>query len=277
MKNIRVAAVISQSSAGKVADNLEGMVRWVNSAKEEGAALVCFPEMNVTGYNIHQDIKDVAEPIPGPITEELSELAKRQDIVILAGMAEKDEKGRVFASHLVVKPDKGVSNVYRKLHIAPPERAVFSPGNRVLLFQARGVKFGIQLCYDTHFPEISTFMALREAQIIFMPHASPKGTPEEKCRSWMRHLPARAYDNSLFVVACNQTGENGAGLEFPGVGLVIDPSGRVTKKDVSGEETMIVADLDGEAMEQVRSSKMRFFLPNRRGDLLKHIFGKIGA
>ncbi|QTA92408.1 nitrilase-related carbon-nitrogen hydrolase [Desulfonema magnum] len=267
MKDIRIAAIISQSFAGKTADNLDGMVKWIKAAKKEGAAVVCFPEMNVTGYSVCQDIKDAAEPVPGSVTDHLSYLAEDQDIVILAGMAEKDENGLIFASHLVVKPE-GNFDVYRKLHIAPPERPVFSAGDKVPLFEACGVKFGIQLCYDAHFPELSTLMALKGAEVIFIPHASPRGTPREKYESWMRHLPARAYDNSFFVIACNQTGENGKGLHFPGVAVVIDPAGKIMEKDVSGGENMVVAELKADVLTGVRNNKMHFFLPNRRDDLL---------
>lgn len=266
MKDIRIAAVIFHSPAGKTRYNLDRMVRWIKDAKKKGAALICFPEMNVTGYSIHQDINDAAEPIPGPITRDLLDLATCENIVILSGMAEKDQKGRIFASHVVVKPDGDIS-VYRKLHIAPPERTVYTPGNDVPLFEVHGVKFGIQLCYDAHFPELSTRMAIKGADLIFIPHASPKGTPDEKYKSWMRHIPARAYDNSLFIIACNQTGENEKGLCFPGIAMVIGPSGDIIEKNITGREGMIIADLKADDLARVRNHNMRFFLPNRRPEL----------
>lgn len=83
----------------------------------------------------------------------------------------------------------------------------------------------------------------------------------------MRHLPARAFDNSLYVVACNQTGDNQAGLDFPGLSVILDPSGRIIKKNTDGKEHMIVADLKTEELEKVRGHRMRYFLPNRRPDL----------
>jgi N-carbamoylputrescine amidase len=83
----------------------------------------------------------------------------------------------------------------------------------------------------------------------------------------MRHLPARAYDNGLFVVACNQAGANGQGVNFPGVAVVIDPSGRVLLKSTGDGEELLVADLTSEAFETVRNHPMRFFLPNRRPEL----------
>jgi N-carbamoylputrescine amidase len=266
MKDIRIAVVVSNSPVNNAGNNFERMAKWIKASKIEDAALICFPELNVTGYSNHKDIKTAAEPVPGTTTRNLSNLAACEKIVILAGMVERDATGRIFASHLVMKPD-GFVGVYRKLHISPPERILFSSGNKVPLFDADGVKFGIQLCYDAHFPELSTSMALKGADLIFVPHASPRGTPAEKFKSWMRHLPARAYDNGLFIIACNQTGENGKGLRFPGVAVIIGPSGQVIAKDISGKEGMIVADLKAQDLDRVRSHRMRYFLPNRKPEL----------
>ena len=269
MKDIRIAAVVCTSTVGNTGDNLERMTRWVKAAAAEGASLVCFPELNVTGYTTQQVIKDFALPVPGPITRELSHLASAENMVILAGLAEKgdsDENGGLFASHLVVKPDGDVG-VYRKLHIAPPETSIFTAGGGIPLFEACGLTFGIQLCYDAHFPELTTHMALMGADLIFMPHASPRGTAGEKHKSWMRHLPARAYDNGLFIVACNQVGENGKGLKFPGNAVAIGPSGEVVDTALNGREEMMVVDLKAKDLDRVRHHRMRYFLPNRRPEL----------
>ena len=112
---------------------------------------------------------------------------------------------------MVISP-RGRTGVYRKLHLAPPEADHFSSGESLPVFHWSGIRFGIQLCYDAHFPQLSTQMAEADADMIFIPHASPRGQAAEKHQSWMRHLPARAFDNGLFVVACNQTGDNGNGL-----------------------------------------------------------------
>ncbi len=112
-------------------------------------------------------------------------------------------------------------------------------------------------------------MAVDGADIIFMPHASPRGSSEEKYNSWIRHLRARAFDNSVFIVACNQTGENNAGLSFPGLSIIIDPSGEIigTYKDIN--EGVLVVELKNKILEDVRNHKMRYFLPNRRPELYK--------
>ncbi len=193
-------------------------------------------------------------------------MAQDTEAVILAGMVERDANRRLFASHLVVSPT-GISGIYRKLHIAPPEHAVFSRGKQVPLFNILDVKLGIQLCYDAHFPELATRMAVDGADVIFMPHASPRGTPQEKLDSWMRHLSARAFDNGVFIVACNQVGKNQKGLVFPGLAVVVGPSGNVLQDETTGREGMLVRDLKADELSAVRDHKMRYFLPNRRPEL----------
>ena len=266
MKDLRIAAVIMNCPVGRVQDNLDRMAGWIKTAKKQAADLVCFPEMNVTGYSTREKIKESAETVPGTISQSVVALAKEFKLAILAGLSEKDSQGRVFASHLVVTP-RGVAGIYRKIHIAPPETDIFTAGDTIALFNIKGVKLGIQLCYDVHFPELSTRMATDGADVIFMPHASPRGTPAEKFNSWMRHLPARAFDNGVYVVACNQTGNNQSGLNFPGLSVILDPSGRVIKKYTGGKEHMIVADLKADELKKVRGHRMRYFLPNRRPDV----------
>jgi len=268
MHSIRIAAVVFHSPRGQVPENLDRMDAWVAAARKEDAAIVCFPEMNITGYGVDSVIREQAEPLPGRIGEHLCRLARRHQMVILAGAAENGEKGDLFASHVIAGPE-GWHGVYRKLHIAPPEKAAFAGGQSVPIFEAGGVRFGIQLCYDAHFPGLSTRMALGGADVIFMPHASPRGTPTEKIDSWLRHLPARAFDNGVFVVACNQTGANGAGLTFPGAALAVGPDGRLIAADATGQEGLLLATLDGELLAAVRDHPMRYFLPHSRPDIYR--------
>jgi N-carbamoylputrescine amidase len=266
MNDLRIAAVVMNCPVGRVRKNLDRMATLTAAAAKQGADLICFPEMNVTGYSSKPEIKGFAETVPGPISETVSSMAREFKLVILAGMAEKDKQGRVFASHLVVTP-RGVAGIYRKIHIAPPEVKVFSAGDAVPLFEIKGVQLGIQLCYDVHFPELSTRMATCGVDVIIMPHASPRGKPAEKFDSWMRHLPARAFDNGLYVAACNQTGSNQKGLMFPGLSVVLDPAGRVVKKNTDGKEHIMIADLKADELKRVRGHRMRYFLPNRRPEL----------
>ncbi len=270
MKDICIAAVVFNGFGLNPGQNIKRMIPFVKSAKDKGARIILFPEMNITGYSSGPEIKDIAEPVPGPISEKLSDMAVKEGMVILGGMAEKDDKDHIYISHIVAGPD-GLAQVYRKIHMAPPEKNMFTGGDNVPVFSYFGVKFGIQLCYDAHFPELSTIMAQKGADVLLIAHASPKGNSREKYKSWMRHLPARAFDNSLFVIACNQTGENQNGLFFPGIALSIDPSGNVIDKYLSPDEGILLTNLSANALLRVRNHKMRFFFPNRRPKLYGRI------
>jgi predicted amidohydrolase len=270
MKIIRIAAVMLQAPVGRVDDNLAAVVAWTRRARQAGARLVCFPEMVLTGYSTRGSLADYVMSSDGPVADILQQLAEREAITILVGTAESATAGRAYAAHWVVRPRAPIA-VYRKTHIAPPEAQALVPGDGVPIFKDGAMRFGIQLCYDAHFPELSAHMACQGADVIFFPHASPRGTPAEKLRSWMRHLTARAFDNGVFVVACNQAGENGEGLSFPAVAVVIGPSGDVLAQDTSGGEGLLVADLDPSRLDHVRGHRMRHFLPNRRPGLYRRL------
>ena len=266
MQNIRVAAVICRAPFGAIEKNLAAMHGWIEAAHRRAVSLICFPELNISGYSPRSTTADLARKVPGQVTEQLTRWAATYNMTILAGLVEKDDADRIFATHLIAPPLSPIE-VYRKLHIAPPEQTTFRPGNLLPVFKTPKATFGVQLCYDAHFPELTTQMALKGADIIFLPHASPRGTPEAKYRSWMRHLPARAFDNGLFIVACNQIGENLDGLVFPGVAVILNPLGHVVAHKITDVEAMLVADLKADELGKVRSSSMGYFLPQRRSDL----------
>lgn len=263
-RDVRIALVVLGSTVGDTAGNLSRMEEWVASAARQDAELVCFPELSATGYHVRDEIREVAEEIPGPASARIAEMAANHGVCVLAGLAEKNS-GRIYAAHLLADPKAGISLVYRKLHIGPPEKKQFTPGAQMpSLFDFRGLRLGIQLCYDAHFPELSTRMAIDGADIVFMPHASPGKTAEEKLASWMRHLPARAFDNGVYVAAVNAAGENGCGLCFPGVAVVLSPEGKVRQRYTGGHETMLITDLSAEELRAVRAHPMKYFLPGRR-------------
>ncbi|MEW5909061.1 MAG: nitrilase-related carbon-nitrogen hydrolase [Thermodesulfobacteriota bacterium] len=268
MNDIRIAAVIFRSPIDEVPETLDRMAGYIDMANREEVEIICFPEMGVTGYGIRKSIRKSARPLTGSIPEALKEMAKQGKMVILAGMAEKGENDAIHASHLVVPP-QGKTRVYRKLHIAPPEKEIYTTGNKIPVFDISGIRFGIQLCYDTHFPDLSTTMALKGADVLFFPHASPRGTPIQKFNSWMRHLPARAYDNGVFVVACNAVGKNEEGLTFPGIAVIIGPDGKVIAKKASTREEILIATLKKSDLISVRKNRMAYFLPNRRPELYR--------
>lgn len=266
MEKVRAALVIQNCRVGGFEQNLELTLELSARAADQGAQIAVFPEMNLTGYVAGGLTREGARVLDPEWTLKLSRAAERHNITVLAGLAEDGGNQGLRASHLVFTPDGGV-DLYRKIHLAPQEAAVYSAGNRPRTFDGYGYRFGIQLCYDAHFPELSTAMAMDGVDIIFMPHASPRGTPEEKFNSWMRHMTARAFDNGVYVAAVNQCGDNSGGLHFPGVAMVIGPDGLVKSKCTDGCSAVHIAELDLGLLKRVRSHRMRYFLPNRRRDL----------
>ncbi|WP_321492864.1 nitrilase-related carbon-nitrogen hydrolase [uncultured Desulfobacter sp.] len=266
MQNIRVALVIQNCPVNRFGDNLAETVKNICAAARHDCDFVVFPEMNLTGY-APADVSN-AVTLNAPWMNELARLAVKHNLAILTGLVEKAGPGKIYATHLVFRPHQPVAR-YRKIHLSPFEAPYFSCGDDVALFEFKGVNFGIQLCYDAHFPELSTAMALKKADIIFIPHASPRGTPGEKSASWKRHLTARAFDNAVFVAAVNQVGENDAGLNFPGISMMIGPDGFLAGENRACENKMHIHVLDMSLLEHIRSHKMRYFLPNRRANLIE--------
>lgn len=268
MRDITIAAVTCEAPVGEIDRNLAATIEWTRRAKAAGADLVCFPELNITGYCNRAEMAEIALPVPGRVSQKLSKLSTDENIIVLAGMAEKNPQGMPYASHGVFTPDGDV-RIYRKVHTAPPEKKTYAPGESIPVFKTQETTFGIQLCFDAHFPELSSAMTSQGAEILFFPHASPRGNAQEKHRSWMRHLTARAFDNSVFVVACNQIGDNCNGLRFPGNAMVIGPSGELIAKDISPQASMLITELKAAELEAVRSHPMRHFFPHRRPGLYK--------
>lgn len=265
--DVRIALVSCRSAIGDTAGNLCRMEQWIIAAGNQGADLVCFPELSITGYHVRPPIDAVAEPIDGPCSARLADLAEKHNISILAGMAERSGD-RIYAAHLLAQPESERCRVYRKLHLGPPEKQYFYPASRIPpLFEACGLHIGVQLCYDAHFPQLSTHMAINGADLLVIAHASPGKSPEEKQSSWMRHLPARAFDNGVYVAAVNAAGDNGCGLNFPAVALLISPEGTILQSYAGMEEHILVADLSAEKLRGVRNHPMKYFLPNRRPEL----------
>ena len=91
MNDLRIAVAFTPAAVGNVTDNLDRVRRWAKTAKSNGAALICFPEMNVTGYYNHQEIREVAEPIPGPISRRRYKISMTAKIPTKIKRAESDQ------------------------------------------------------------------------------------------------------------------------------------------------------------------------------------------
>ncbi|OAT85510.1 nitrilase-related carbon-nitrogen hydrolase [Desulfotomaculum copahuensis] len=273
MQNTRLALVQMRAKTGLVKENLDKIEHFVALAAREKADLICFPELCVPGY--HRELaRQYTEVIPGPGADRLSRLARDTGVTVLAGLAEQSECDRPYITHLVAHPDGRVQK-YRKTHLGKSECPHFTAGNELPVFQTEKTVFGVEICWDLHFPEVTTVLSLRGAEIIFAPHASPVIVGDRRA-IWLKYLAARAYDNAVFVAACNLVGRASEKQEFCGGAMVLDPRGDVLAEDFSRREGMLLADLDATLINTIRRNRARsmryhFYLNFRRPELYREL------
>jgi predicted amidohydrolase len=273
MLKTKIALVQMNALIGQINLNLQRIANYSTEAAQQGVDVICFPELAITGYS--RDKSHLfAEPVPGNSSKFIAKLAQQLNITILAGMVELSPvKNKPYITHLVVFPDGGV-HLYRKTHLGSSEKPYFTAGNTVNIFDIGKALFGVQICWDTHFPEMSTLMSLKGAEIIFAPFASPRIAGDRK-KMWLKYLTARAYDNAVFLATCNLIGDNGYG-QFSGGAMVIDPKGNVLAEDFNNQESMLVVELEVDLINRIRyqeatSMKNLFYLKSRRPELYKDL------
>jgi len=240
---MRVALVQMTAIRNDKTANLDKMESFIEKASEDNASIVCFPEVSISGYS-KQDPQQVAEAIDGPSVQRLSLLAEKFNISILAGLIEKYQN-QFYITHVVIKPSAEV-DAYRKNHLGAREKKTFTQGTSLPVFQNNksGVKtkFGLGICYDLHYPELVTSLAVQGARIVFAPHAVPIGGTR-RLSIWDKFMPARAYDNGVYLLACNLVGHDGKKHFGGGMG-VWNPKGECIFKCSEEKEIIMILDLD---------------------------------
>ncbi|MFK5952312.1 MAG: nitrilase-related carbon-nitrogen hydrolase [Desulfobacterium sp.] len=271
MERFRIALVQMDATRGKE-KNLEKIETFATRAAQNRAEIICFPELSITGYERKHPLP-LAETIPGKSSTLISTFSQTLQIIILAGLIEKVED-QLYISQIVAFPD-GRVETYRKTHPGSNERVLFSKGNALPVFHAtdadgNGVTFAVGICYDMHFPEIAAVYSLKGAQILFSPHASPLGG-ERRIAVWNRYLGARAYDNTLYVAACNHLGQDDTRVYGSGMGIWDPATAQLLKVCVDDKDAILYHDLDLASLVKKRTNKSKlFYLKDRRQDLYYH-------
>lgn len=273
-EDTRIGLVQFESEVGKTRSNLNCILRWAEKASQQGIDFLCFPESALHGYS-PKDAQEIGDSSDSPRIKELQECAKDLDLILLVGMVEQTkQEQKPHLAQIIVFPDREPA-LYRKVHLGRSERDYFTPGAEFPIFEAKGVRFAAGLCWDWHFPEMAAIYSLKGAEILFAPHASPVVSGDRK-EIWRRYLGARAYDNSVYLGACNLVGPNKRGKAFSGGALVFGPKGDVLAESFGDQEQLLVADLSAERINRLRSPKrvsMRdsFFLAERRKELYREL------
>jgi omega-amidase len=260
---VKIAAAQIACTLGDVSSNIAKMRDFCARAKKEGAELIVFPEASDTGYSMPV-IRDLATPWTEGAVPALQEMAKEFSFTIVGGVSERDGD-RVYNSQVFIDPRGNILASYRKTHLfvlAPnDESSCYTPGDKFVSVAADGFKFGLSICYDLRFPEVSRALALEHgANVLLVSSAWPLPRVEH-----LRALSiARAIENQSYLVLANRTGVD-AGVTCCGMSAIIDPSGVVLASASGDREELLIAEISGEAIAAVRD-KIPVFA-NRRSDL----------
>ena len=278
-----------QMSAGPEPEkNLQHAIEMVHDAAGRGAQIVCLPELFQTQYFCQREdaaLFDLAEPIPGPTTAKLSELARQLGIVLIASLFEKRAAGVYHNTAAMFDSDGTLRGLYRKMHIPDDplyyEKFYFTPGDLGFrAFDTNVGRVGTLVCWDQWYPEGARLTALQGAQVLFYPTAIG-WHPAEKAEfgnaqhdAWRTIQRAHAIANGVYVAVVNRVGFEtgnirgksaaGAGLEFWGGSFFCDPFGRVLAEASHNKEEILVGEVDLHQLEDIRRNWP--FLRDRRID-----------
>jgi len=242
MKDIVLSMAQTRSVAGDIQSNFERMKTLIKNVQRD-SDMICFPEASLTGYETG-DPGPFCISVEDAFISEISVLSEEYGINIIFGFMERH--GANMHITQAISDAKGSIHIYRKTHLGRKEREKFVPGNEIPVFKLPSATIGIQLCWESHFPDISTRMRRDGVEIILMPYASPR-PPDHRRDIWMKHLPARAYDNGIFIGAVNAVGENGRGINFGGGIMVFDPKGNIIAEHFGRDDNVITVSLPSSA------------------------------
>jgi N-carbamoylputrescine amidase len=280
--------LVQMSMSADPQQNVDKAAARVEEAARKGAEVVCLPELYRSPYFCQREdaaLFDLAEPIPGPSTERLSEAARKAGVAVVVPIFEKRAPGLYHNSAVVLDADGSTAGLYRKMHIPDDpafyEKFYFTPGD--LGFQAIDTRFGrigTLICWDQWYPEGARLTALRGAEVLFYPTAIG-WHPAEKARhgasqrdAWRTVQRGHAIANGCYVAAVNRVGhepgpEGQAGLEFWGSSFLCDPFGVVIAEASTDREEILVGEIDRARIEEVRRGWP--FLRDRRIDAYQGI------
>lgn len=271
--------------------NLEHAVERVEEATRLGARLVCLPELFRSQYFCQREdpaLFDLSEPVPGPTTRVLSEVARKAGAVILAPVFERRAAGVYHNTVVVLDADGEIGGLYRKMHIpddpAYYEKFYFAPGDLGFrAFDTRVGRVGALICWDQWYPEAARLEALRGASVLFYPTAigwhphEKEAVTSAQRDAWRTVQRSHAIANGVYVAVVNRVGHekpsaaanispdaSSPGIEFWGSSFVTDPFGVVIAEASADREEIVLGEVDFRRIEDVRRNWP--FLRDRRVD-----------
>ncbi len=239
--------------------NLEKTINQIKVAASDGAQIVCLQELFTSLYFC--DVEDydnfsLAEAIPGPTTDALSEVAKEYNVVIIASLFEKRAEGLYHNTTAVIDADGTYLGKYRKMHIPDDpafyEKFYFTPGDLgYKVFKTKYATIGVLICWDQWYPEASRITALMGAELLFYPTAigwatdQDEQTNKDQYNAWQTIQRSHAVANGVPVISVNRVGmeQNGA-MKFWGGSFVTNAQGTLQYLASHEQEETKVVEID---------------------------------
>ena len=246
-------------------------VKLIATAAEKRAQILCPQEIFYGPYFCaEQETRwyHFTEKVPdGPTVKLMQKLAKKHKMVLIVPIYEVDQPGVYHNPAPVIDADGKYLGKYRKNHIPHTkpgfwEKFYFKPGNLGYpVFETAFAKVGVYICYDRHFPEGARALGLGGAEIVFNPSATVAGLSEYL---WKLEQPAHAVANGYFIGAINRVGQEAPWHigEFYGQSYFCDPRGQILTQASRDRDAVVVADLNLDMIDQVRST-WQFFRDRR--------------
>ncbi len=224
MREITVAIVQMKPLLGEPEENLVKMSDFVSTiASQQRVDLIVFPELVTSGYELGVRFTEIAQRVPGPTINLMSQRANEHGVYIAFGMVTKERVESVlYNSAVMVGPDGELVDVYNKIHLRGEERMAFREGFKLPVFDTELGTIGLMLGWDLAYPEVARSLALEGAELLCVLANWESSNIDE----WKTYLRARAYENTLFVAGVNRIGED-VTLAYGGESMVIGPRGQV--------------------------------------------------
>lgn len=272
-----VLGLVQMSCTEDLAANTEKCYEKIRQAADAGAQIISTQELFRGQYPCQEEVHAVfatAEPIPGPTTERLSQIAREKGVVIVSSHFERRAAGVYHNTACVFDTDGRMAGIYRKMHIPDDphyyEKFYFTPGDLGFkAFDTRFGKIGVLVCWDQWFPEGARLTALQGADILFYPTAIGWLRHEKEQYGMRQHSAwetvqrGHAVANGIYVATTNRIGLEGD-IEFWGQSFVADPQGIILHRASTDREENILTEVDFGFSETVRQHWP--FLRDRRID-----------
>jgi predicted amidohydrolase len=242
-------------------------------ASQQKVDLIVFPELITSGAELGLRFTELAQRVPGPTVNLISQRANEYGVYIAFGMVTKERVESVlYNSAVLVGPDGELVDIYNKIHLRGEERMAFREGFKLPVIDTEIGTLGLMIGYDLAFPEVARSMVLDGAEILCCLANWEAASIDE----WKTYMRARAYENACYMVGANRVGDD-VTLVFGGESMVVGPRGQIYASLASETDPETGAPLEGFVvtridLDEVRRNREEFqMIQNRQPTVYKSV------